>query len=137
MDIQSIVAQLRREASRIEQAIAALTGLDSQPELRRVVAEPKKDTRELFRRMCFNALVSNIDDHPRNHAVIAKDKDWKLSPAYDLTPAPMIAQERRDLAMECGDMGRYSNAKNILSKDARFLLDEHDPEGACSMGGRR
>jgi serine/threonine-protein kinase HipA len=49
-------------------------------ELRRVVAEPKKDARELFRRICFNALVSNIDDHPRNHALIAKDKDWKLSP---------------------------------------------------------
>ena len=95
-------------------------------ELRRVVAEPKKDARELFRRMCFNALISNIDDHPRNHAVIAKDKDWKLSPAYDLTPAPVIAQERRDLAMECGDMGRYANAKNILSQHARFLLDENE-----------
>ena len=95
-------------------------------ELRRVVAEPKKDARELFRRMCFNALISNIDDHPRNHAVIAKDKDWKLSPAYDLTPAPAIAQERRDLAMECGDMGRYANAKNILSQRARFLLDEDE-----------
>lgn len=95
-------------------------------ELRRVVAEPKKDARELFRRMCFNALVSNIDDHPRNHAVIAKDKDWKLSPAYDLTPAPVIALERRDLAMECGDMGRYANTKNILSQRARFLLDENE-----------
>ena len=94
-------------------------------ELRRVVAVPKKDARELFRRMCFNALISNIDDHPRNHAVIAKDKDWKLSPAYDLTPAPVIAQERRDLAMECGDMGRYANARNILSQHARFLLDEN------------
>jgi serine/threonine-protein kinase HipA len=69
-------------------------------ELRRVVAEPKKDARELFRRICFNALVSNIDDHPRNHALIAKDKDWKLSPASDLTPAPVIAQERRDLASQ-------------------------------------
>jgi serine/threonine-protein kinase HipA len=93
-------------------------------ELRRVVAEPKKDARELFRRVCFNALISNIDDHPRNHALIAKDKDWKLSPAYDLTPAPVIAQEHRDLAMQCGDMGRYANAKNILSQHARFLLKE-------------
>jgi serine/threonine-protein kinase HipA len=92
-------------------------------ELRRVVAEPKRDARELFRRMCFNALVSNIDDHPRNHAVIAKDEDWNLSPAYDLTPAPVIAQERRDLAMECGGMGRYATARNILSQHARFLLD--------------
>lgn len=95
-------------------------------ELRRVVAEPKKDACELFRRMCFNALISNIDDHPRNHALIAKDKDWKLSPAYDLTPAPVIAQERRDLAMQCGDLGRYANAKNILSQHARFLLKEYE-----------
>jgi serine/threonine-protein kinase HipA len=34
-------------------------------ELRRVSAEPKKDAAELFRRMCFNALISNIDDHPQ------------------------------------------------------------------------
>jgi serine/threonine-protein kinase HipA len=95
-------------------------------ELRRVVAEPKKDARELFRRICFNALVSNIDDHPRNHALIAKDKAWKLSPAYDLTPAPVISQEHRDLAMECGDMGRYANAKNILSQHARFLIEENE-----------
>jgi len=95
-------------------------------ELRRVVAEPKKDAKELFRRICFNALVSNIDDHPRNHALIAKDKAWKLSPAYDLTPAPVVSQERRDLAMECGDMGRYANAKNILSQHARFLIEQDE-----------
>jgi serine/threonine-protein kinase HipA len=97
-------------------------------EMRRIVAEPKKDARELFHRVCFNALISNIDDHPRNHAVIAKEKDWKLSPAYDLTPSPVIAQERRDLAMDCGDQGRYANAENILSQHARFLLEKGEAE---------
>ena len=101
-------------------------------ELRRVVAEPTKDARELFRRMCFNALISNIDDHPRNHALLAKDRDWKLSPAYDLTPSPAIAQDRRDLAMSCGDMGRFANAKNILSQRARFLLDENEAKSIVS-----
>src|ERR1035437_9085715 len=91
-------------------------------ELRRIVAEPKRDACELFRRMCFNALISNIDDHPRNHAFITKENDWKLYPAYDLTPSPVISRDRRDLAMECGDMGRFANAKNILSQHARFLL---------------
>ena len=91
-------------------------------EMRRVVAEPAGDVAELFRRMCFNALISNIDDHPRNHALIAKEHEWKLSPAYDLTPSPVIAQDRRDLAMACGDMGRFANAKNLLSQAARFLL---------------
>ncbi len=95
-------------------------------ELRRIVAGPKHDARELFRRVCFNALISNIDDHPRNHAVIAKDRNWKLSPAYDLTPSTPVSQERRDLALDCGDMGRYANAKNILSQHARFLLEIDD-----------
>jgi serine/threonine-protein kinase HipA len=98
-------------------------------EMRRVVAEPKKDAGELFRRVCFNALISNSDDHPRNHALIAKDRDWKLSPAYDLTPAPAVSREHRDLAMVCGDRGRYANAGNILSQHARFLLKEDEAAG--------
>ena len=97
-------------------------------ELRRIVAEPKKDGHELFRRMCFNALISNLDDHPRNHAFIARGKDWAISPAYDLTPSPVVSQERRDLAMECGDLGRYANGKNLLSQYARFLLIQQEAE---------
>jgi len=97
-------------------------------ELRRIVAEPKKDAHELFQRMCFNAMISNLDDHPRNHAIIAPDRRWKLSPAYDLTPSPVVAQERRDLAMQVGDQGRYANAKNIVSEHARFLLDKEEAE---------
>ena len=92
-------------------------------EIRRVCAEPAQNAAELFRRMCFNALISNIDDHPRNHALIAKEADWKLSPAYDLTPAVPVGTEHRDLAMECGDAGRFANASNLLSQSARFLLD--------------
>jgi len=92
-------------------------------ELRRVCARPRQSTSELFRRMCFNALISNVDDHPRNHAVLARAADWSLSPAYDLTPAVPISLERRDLAMECGDAGRFANAENLLSQSARFLLD--------------
>lgn len=97
-------------------------------ELRRIVEEPKKDAKELFRRVCFNALISNIDDHPRNHAIIAKEKNWKLSPAYDLTPSTPVSQDRRDLALDCGDQGRYANAKNILSQHARFLLNGDEAE---------
>jgi len=77
---------------------------------------------ELFKRMCFNALISNVDDHPRNHALIAKDHGWRLSPAYDLTPTLLIATERRDLAMACGQHGRYANRANLLSASDRFRL---------------
>jgi len=95
-------------------------------ELRRISSQPKIDAPELFRRMCFNALISNSDDHPRNHALIAPDLDWTLSPAYDLTPNPLISEERRDLALDCGDMGRYANAGNLLSQSARFLLNPEE-----------
>jgi serine/threonine-protein kinase HipA len=101
-------------------------------ELRRVVKEPKRDAPELFRRMTFNALISNIDDHPRNHALIAKDRDWRLSPAYDLTPSPVVARDRRDLAMEIGDLGRFANAKNILSQHTRFLLEQDEAKAIVS-----
>lgn len=99
-------------------------------ELRRISSQPKIDAPELFRRMCFNALISNSDDHPRNHALIAPDLEWALSPAYDLTPNPLISEERRDLALDCGDMGRYANAGNLLSQSARFLLK---PEEATAI----
>ena len=92
-------------------------------EVRRVCADPAQNAAELFRRMCFNALISNIDDHPRNHALIATETEWKLSPAYDLTPAVPVSMERRDLALECGDAGRFANASNLLSQSARFLLE--------------
>lgn len=78
--------------------------------------------------MCFNALISNTDDHPRNHAVIARDRDWRLSPAYDLVPAPQISLERRDLALIAGDQGRYANARNLLSQAVRFLLTQHEAD---------
>lgn len=43
---------------------------------------------QLFRRMCFNVLASNNDDHTKNHAFIrAEGGDWRLAPAYDLTYA--------------------------------------------------
>lgn len=94
-------------------------------EIRRASASPEADLKELFKRMCFNALVSNLDDHPRNHAILAKDKNWRLSPAYDLTPTATIALENRDLAMACGLHGRMANRANLLSGHGRFLL-EHD-----------
>lgn len=99
-------------------------------ELRRISSMPVKDAHELFRRMCFNALISNIDDHPRNHAFIAHERDWRLSPAYDLTPSTTaaVSLERRDLAMSCGDEGHFANARNILSQSGRFLLENDEAQ---------
>ncbi len=91
-------------------------------ELRRLCARPAEDAPELFRRMAFNALISNSDDHPRNHAFIAFADSWQLSPAYDLTPTAPSSIERRDLALACGDEGRRASAANLLSQSGRFLL---------------
>jgi serine/threonine-protein kinase HipA len=102
-------------------------------ELRRVSSQPKLDAAELFRRMAFNALISNIDDHPRNHAVIAMDTDFRLAPAYDLTPSTPVSLERRDLAMVCGDEGCYAHADNLLSQCARFLLTQEEATRIIDM----
>ena len=90
--------------------------------LRRWSDKPVDDCAELFRRMVFNAAVTNNDDHPRNHALLRRPKGWRLSPAYDLVPAPLVSLERRDLALTMGDDGRIANIRNLLSQAGRFGL---------------
>lgn len=97
-------------------------------EIRRTSLRPEDDLRELFRRMCFNAAVSNTDDHPRNHALIADREGWRLSPAYDLTPTPTASSEPPFLALECGLDGRVASRANLLSGTGRFLLGRTEAE---------
>ena len=97
-------------------------------EIRRASSKPREDLHELFARMCFNAAISNLDDHPRNHAIVAHGHDWRLSPAYDLTPVPAMSASRRDLAMTCGPEGRWANRGNLLGSAGRFLLDRAGAE---------
>ena len=98
-------------------------------ELKRWSHRPDDDLRELYRRMVFSALVSNTDDHPRNHALIAPRQSFELSPAYDITPMPLVSIERRDLAMTIGKFGRYANRTNLVSSAGAFRLSEE--EAAC------
>jgi len=95
-------------------------------ELRRRSHRSADDLRELFTRMTFNALISNTDDHPRNHGLIAPGRDFELAPAYDLTPTPLTSVERRDLALIVGRYGRYANRENLLSECARFRLSREE-----------
>lgn len=63
--------------------------------LTNVGAKLKSDAPELFRRMVFNVLISNVDDHLRNHGFLMKGKDgWQLSPVYDLNPTPQDVHAR-------------------------------------------
>ena len=58
-------------------------------------SEPKTEAVELFRRMAFNVLVSNVDDHLRNHGFLMQGPNgWSLSPAYDLNPTPTDLKAR-------------------------------------------
>jgi serine/threonine-protein kinase HipA len=63
--------------------------------LRRYGASPKQDMHELWRRIVFNILISNTDDHLRNHAFLYTGPDgWRLAPAYDLNPVPTDIKPR-------------------------------------------
>jgi serine/threonine-protein kinase HipA len=56
---------------------------------------PNQDMEELWRRIIFTVLVSNTDDHLRNHGFLYKrHKGWQLSPAYDINPAPIEIKPR-------------------------------------------
>lgn len=79
------------------------------------------DSHELFRRMVFNILVGNVDDHLRNHALLMDDAGkFVLSPAFDLVPQPLAASSPQ--AIGVGALGRPSTMENAVSQCGRFLL---------------
>lgn len=58
-------------------------------------ARARQDSHELYRRVAFNVLISNVDDHLRNHGFLWRDRNgWSLSPAYDLNPVPTDLKAR-------------------------------------------
>lgn len=64
-------------------------------ELARHGARAGADAAELFRRMVFNILISNVDDHLRNHGFLWAGKEgWVISPSYDLNPTPTDLKAR-------------------------------------------
>lgn len=87
----------------------------------------KTDAEELFRRMAFNILISNDDDHLRNHAFLYSSLDslwgWRLSPAYDLMPHPQIGHERQQ-SIIVGSEGRVGSLRNAMTEAGRFGLTD-------------
>lgn len=112
--------------------------------LRQHGAAPKEDMEQLWRRIVFSILISNTDDHLRNHGFLyAGRAGWRLSPAYDLNPVPVDIKPRilttaineddgtasLDLAMSVADYFELekSNAKAIaahIGKVVSTLRDE-------------
>ena len=95
--------------------------LDLADQMRRWIKDPRGDLKELFNRIIFNGLVSNTDDHPRNHGFLFTENGYKLSPVYDIVPKPEAGSSRY-LAMEFGDQGRLFNLDNLLSRCDAFDL---------------
>lgn len=77
-------------------------------------------------------MVTNNDDHPRNHALLHTKGGWRSSPGYDILPVPLVSLERRGAALEVGRFGRAASLYNIFfqcdvfgltKEDARALID--------------
>ncbi|HJV63818.1 MAG TPA: HipA domain-containing protein [Albitalea sp.] len=81
------------------------------------------DAVELFRRMVFNILVDNTDDHEKNHALLVvsprANGRFRLAPAYDVLPSNS-GQGFQEFA--CGDMGHDSTLANAMSRCTAFGL---------------
>ena len=101
-------------------------------------AAPIEDLRELWRRIVFSVLISNTDDHLRNHGFLyAGNQGWRLSPAFDLNPVPIQFRPRilstfidersgdasLDLALSVAGYFRLSQteARNIAREVARAV----------------
>ncbi|WEV59643.1 type II toxin-antitoxin system HipA family toxin [Bifidobacterium sp. ESL0728] len=79
------------------------------------------DTRQLWQRAMFGAVIGNLDDHLRNHGFLRSPKDWQLSPAFDLNPEPYQgeADDRHQLAL-FGD--EHVNGTALTSDEALDLF---------------
>ncbi len=93
--------------------------------LRRYGADPRPDLIELFRRMVFNILVTNDDDHLRNHGFLWEAKGWRLSPLYDVVPKPQVGLERT-LVLGVGPQGRAATLENAIAGSGAFGLSPEE-----------
>lgn len=85
-------------------------------------AEPQRDLEELWRRIVFTVLISNTDDHLRNHGFLyTRHKGWRLSPAYDVNPTP-VQVKRRMLTTSITYDDPTASLENALSVIADFRI---------------
>lgn len=83
-----------------------------------------KNLRELYRRVAFNVMFGNTDDHFRNHGFLLTSKGWTLSPAYDINPG--------EKSYQCLLIDQYteeSDIKALLSGCNNYMLEEQEASG--------
>lgn len=91
--------------------------------LRQHGAVPKEDIEELWRRMAFSILITNVDDHLHNHGFLHVGKGlWRLAPAFDLNPFPDRVRELKTWVSE--ERGPEATIEALMSVIAYFRIDE-------------
>jgi len=108
-----------------ESEVSSFSYADLAGAIRQFGTEVRQDLHELFRRMLLNILVTNDDDHLRNHGFLFDGEGWRLSPLYDVVPKPQLGLERR-LVLGVGPEGRNATIENALAGAAVFDLGPDD-----------
>jgi serine/threonine-protein kinase HipA len=75
-----------------------------------------------YKRLIFNILIGNTDDHARNHSAFWDGTHLHLTPAYDLCPQPRSGQEATQAMAIEGSENNLSTLTNILSIADKFAL---------------
>ncbi len=89
--------------------------------MRSKCADYRKDARELWRRLLFNHLITNVDDHLHNLGFLyVGQNQWRLAPAFDLNPFPDKDRESKIWLSE--DTGPITSVEQLLGQAARFEL---------------
>ena len=82
-----------------------------------------EDARQLWRRLVFNHLITNVDDHLQNIGFLySGNNQWRLAPAFDLNPFPDKDRESKTWLSE--DSGPISSTQQMLDQAARFELSQ-------------
>ena len=93
--------------------------------IRHRFTEPKQTLRELFKRLVFNILCGNTDDHARNHAAFWDGRELTLTPAYDICPQDRAGNEASQ-AMLISGSNNSSQLTTCLETAHNFLIAEAD-----------
>jgi serine/threonine-protein kinase HipA len=82
-----------------------------------------QDARQLWRRLVFNHLITNVDDHLQNIGFLyCGNNQWRLAPAFDLNPFPDKDRESKTWLSE--DSGPITSIQQLLDQAARFELSQ-------------
>lgn len=99
-------------------------------------ANPDSDLSALFRRLIFTILVSNTDDHLRNHGFVHEPHyGWRLSPAYDINPTP-VELKPRVLSTNIDFDDSTASIDLALSVASEFRLSLKDAKATCKAVGQ-